>query len=263
MIKLIAADMDGTLLDEHSRLNEEFYEIFEKLKEQNILFAVASGRQYHTLRNNFSPIKDDIAYIAENGSFLEYRGEELLCLTLDMASVREVIRMVRKIEDLEMILCGKRFAYAESTSEGLMAEMDKYYHSSKIVNDLEEVEDDVFKLSVCHLEGEAEKYHQLLHPIWKDSFKVTASGKMWIDFNRQDVNKGIGIRLLQEKYGIKPEETMAFGDYYNDIELLGSAYHSYAMENAPHGVKKAARFMAKSNAENGVLEVLKEKVVSA
>ena len=67
--------------------------------------------------------------------------------------------------------------------------------------------------------------------------------------------------MIQQKFGITREETMVFGDYFNDVEMLKAAYHSYAMENAPSGVKKHANFIAKSNIENGVLEVIKEVVL--
>jgi hydroxymethylpyrimidine pyrophosphatase-like HAD family hydrolase len=54
---------------------------------------------------------------------------------------------------------------------------------------------------------------------------------------------------------------MAFGDYFNDVEMLNEAYFSYAMANAPEGVKEHARFIAKSNIENGVVNAIKDVVL--
>jgi len=70
------------------------------------------------------------------------------------------------------------------------------------------------------------------------------------------------MEVLQEKFGVSFEQTMAFGDYLNDLELLQKAHYSYAMANAHPEVKKVARFIAKSNDENGVVEVLSELVNS-
>ena len=59
MIKLIASDMDGTLLNDKNEIHEEFYKVFQELKKQNIIFAAASGRQYYNLAKRFEKIKDD------------------------------------------------------------------------------------------------------------------------------------------------------------------------------------------------------------
>ena len=69
MIKFIATDMDGTLLNSKKELSPEFYDVFEELKKRNILFAAASGRQYYTLAKEFNDIKDDMLFIAENEKF--------------------------------------------------------------------------------------------------------------------------------------------------------------------------------------------------
>ena len=67
MIKLIASDLDGTLLQNGStEVPREIFELIIKLKEKGIIFAAASGRQYYSLRNLFGPVRDDIAYICEN-----------------------------------------------------------------------------------------------------------------------------------------------------------------------------------------------------
>ena len=74
------------------------------------------------------------------------------------------------------------------------------------------------------------------------------------------VNKGLAISEIQKLLNIKQEETMVFGDYLNDLEMMQNAYHSYAMENAHSDLKKVARFIAKSNDDNGVVRAIKEKL---
>ena len=78
-----------------------------------------------------------------------------------------------------------------------------------------------------------------------------------MDCMAPEINKGAAVRTLQESLGIAPEETMAFGDQMNDIEMLGRAYYSFAVGNARAEVKKAARFQADRNVNDGVLKVLK------
>ena len=74
-IKLIAADMDGTLLDSKGRLNPEFFSVFESLKEKGVMFVAASGRQYYNLLKLFNRVKDDIMFVAENGTYVVFRSQ--------------------------------------------------------------------------------------------------------------------------------------------------------------------------------------------
>ena len=71
----------------------------------------------------------------------------------------------------------------------------------------------------------------------------------------------MAIKALQEKMGIDFNETMVFGDYLNDLEMMEAAYHSYAMENAHDDLKKVSRFIGKTNDDNGVLEAIKLNIL--
>ena len=74
MIKFIATDMDGTLLNSQNEIHPSFYETFKKLMEKDIIFEIASGRQYYNLAKRFEELKDDLMFIAENGTFVMYKG---------------------------------------------------------------------------------------------------------------------------------------------------------------------------------------------
>uniref|UniRef100_UPI002ED43178 HAD family hydrolase n=2 Tax=Romboutsia timonensis TaxID=1776391 RepID=UPI002ED43178 len=257
MIKLIASDMDGTLLNDKNEIHEEFYKVFQELKKQNIIFAAASGRQYYNLAKRFEKIKDDMMFIAENGTFVVYKGEELLLNALDKETAIELIKIGRDIKESYVVLCGKKSAYIESKDERLIKEVEKYYEEYKIVNDLTKVEDDILKVTICDFIGSEENSYTYYND-YKEKLQVSVSGQIWLDITDKGVNKGLAINKLQELLNIKHEETMVFGDYLNDLEMMESAYHSYAMENAHDDLKKVARFRAKKNTENGVVEKIKE-----
>ena len=95
MIKLIVTDMDGTLLNKSEELHEDFFEIFNKLKEKNILFAVASGRQRKNLEIKFREIKDDLIMLFENGSCGSLKGKTLYKSQLDKILVHKFIDIGR------------------------------------------------------------------------------------------------------------------------------------------------------------------------
>lgn len=259
MIKLIATDMDGTLLKSNNEIQDGFYDVFHKLKEKDIIFAAASGRQYYNLLEKFKGLDNNMMFIAENGTFVVYRGEELIVNSLDKEIALELIKVGRTIENSYIILCGKNSAYIESRDERLIEQTEKYYARYEVVEDLTKVEDDILKVTICDFsgsEGNSNKYFD----DYRDKAQICVSGEIWLDMMAKGVNKGLAIKKIQEKLGIKHEETMVFGDYLNDLEMMDSAYHSYAMDNAHDDLKKVARFIAKSNDECGVVQAIKESL---
>ena len=259
MIKLIATDMDGTLLKSNNEIQDGFYDVFHKLKEKDIIFAAASGRQYYNLLERFKGLDNNMMFIAENGTFVVYRGEELIVNSLDKEIALELIKVGRTIENSYIILCGKNSAYIESRDERLIEQTEKYYARYEVVEDLTKGEDDILKVTICDFsgsEGNSNKYFD----DYRDKAQICVSGEIWLDMMAKGVNKGLAIKKIQEKLGIKHEETMVFGDYLNDLEMMDSAYHSYAMDNAHDDLKKVARFIAKSNDECGVVQAIKESL---
>jgi hypothetical protein len=124
------------------------------------------------------------------------------------------------------------------------------------VDDIAKVEVPCIKLSF-YKDSNIEEATRDIYEEFKDEVKMACAGEMWLDCMADGVNKGKAVQTIQESLGILPEETMAFGDQLNDIEMLGRAYYSFAVANAREEVRKAARFQADSNENDGVLKVLK------
>lgn len=260
MIKLIASDMDGTLLDDKGNLNEEFFEILEELFKRNIKFAVASGRQYFALLKSFDRVKDKLVYIAENGTLVKYNNEELHVDALSSDDILRVIKFCEGIKGLHLVFCGKECAYINTNEKSALEEIQKYYYKFKVIDNFSNIKDEILKISIMDIKGPETNCYEDFNREFKDTLQVVISGKIWLDLYNKGTNKGTALRLIQEKFDIKKEETMVFGDYFNDIDMFKEAHYSYAMENAPEEVKKHASFIAKSNIENGVLEVLKDLI---
>lgn len=257
-IKFIAADMDGTLLNEQGKLDIAFFDTFQQLKDNNIIFAAASGRQYYSLVDTFSAIKDEMVFIAENGTFVLYQGDEVFSCTLDKQSIDNIINQARLIEGAHIVLCGKKSAYIETSSEQALQEIKKYYHRCESVTDLLAVKDDFIKIAICHFAGTESHVYPVINEQFGQTHQVVVSGKVWLDVMNSKASKGAAIEHLRNTLGFKFEETMSFGDYFNDIEMLQASYYSYAMENAHEEVKKIAKYSAPSNQELGVLKVIND-----
>ena len=259
MIKFIATDMDGTLLNSNNEIHADFYPMFQSLKEKDIIFAAASGRQYYNLVDRFEDIKDNMMFIAENGTFVMHKGKEILLNSLDRRIALELIKIGHTIENAYVILCGKKAAYIDNTDKRFMEQVNKYYAKVKIVDDLSKVHDNILKVTICDFNGSENNSYKYFTD-YNDKVQIAVAGEIWLDMMAKGVNKGLAISKLQKLLNIKHEETMVFGDYLNDLEMMQSAYHSYAMENAHSDLKKVARFMAKSNDDNGVVRTIKEKL---
>ncbi|WP_413283490.1 HAD family hydrolase [Vibrio sp. MA40-2] len=261
-IKFIAADMDGTLLDQQGKLPVEFFDIYHHLAEQDILFCAASGRQYFSLRNTFSPIKDDILFIAENGALVMYQDKELYSHSIDKPSIKAIIAQARLIDGAHIVLSGKNSAYIETRSEPAIEEIKKYYHRYEQVADLLDVEDDIIKVAICHFDGSERYIHPSINAAFGHSHKVVISAKIWLDIMHSATSKGAAIKHLQKTLGFSFKQTMSFGDYFNDVEMLQASFHSYAMENAHERVKIHANHIAPSNKDLGVLKVISQHLSS-
>ncbi len=259
-IRLIAADMDGTLLNSRHEYDKNFPAHYGLLRNKGILFAPASGRQLYNLQNKFGELGHEMVFIAENGSHVQYKGRDLLVQSLPEGRVPGLIRMAREIKGVNIILCGKKQAYLESRTPEFLQQVEMYYDRRVFVDDLLAVkEDDFLKIAICDLSGaEANSYPVFRH--LEGELQVKVSGKIWLDLSHQLANKGRALQAVQQQLNISVEECMAFGDYLNDVEMMQQAYFSYAMSNAHPEVKKAARFEAMSNEENGVGQIIAQVI---
>jgi len=255
-VKLVVSDMDGTLLNNNSDVSERFFIQFKKLKQRNIHFVAASGRQYQSILEKLDTIKNDISIIAENGGIMQHENKTNILLKLSVEDVLMTIKTLRNIEGCYIVLCGRKSAYIETNNANFISKFSKYYAEYKIVEDLTQVVDDDFlKIAVYHFESSEAYIYPHLNTL-KKQLQIIVSGQNWLDISHANANKGYALSMLQEKMGIHKNETMVFGDYNNDLEMLKLAHFSYAMENAHPRVKKTANFETKSNSEEGVETIL-------
>ena len=178
MIKFIATDMDGTLLNSNNEIHADFYPMFQSLKEKDIIFAAASGRQYYNLLERFKDIKDDMMFIAENGTFVVYKGKELIVNSLEKNIAKELIEIGRTIPNSYVILCGKNSAYIESHDERLIKQTAKYYERYKIVEDLTSI-DDILKVTICDFNGSENNSNNYFDE-YRDKVQITVL-EIWLD----------------------------------------------------------------------------------
>lgn len=261
-VKLVVTDMDGTLLNDNGELSPKFYPLYEALKANDIHFVAASGRQYYSIIEKLNAIKDEITIIAENGGITKRGNQELAKTLLTKDKIDSLIPLLRTLDNVFIVLCGKTKAYIETKDLHFPKLLSEYYTEFEIVDDLTQVNSDEFlKMAIYHpVNSETYIYPHVKH--LEAELQVKVSGEHWLDLSHTDANKGFALKQVQDSLGVTEAETMVFGDYNNDLEMLGLAYFSYAMQNAHPNVKKAARFETKSNEEQGVEYILEQLIAS-
>ncbi|MGW1212765.1 Cof-type HAD-IIB family hydrolase [Streptomyces sp. NPDC002499] len=258
-IRLIVTDMDGTLLDDAKRIPPGLWETLAELRRRGVLFSPASGRQYATLAREFAEVSEGMAFIAENGTYVVRDGVELASDPLAPGVVAELVRTVRQLVasgvDVGAVVCGKRSAYVERTDGAFLDEVRRYYVENQVVEDATVIDDDILKVALYDF-GSAERTTAPGLAPFATTHQVVVSGEHWADVMNPTANKGAALRRLQRDLGITPAQTMVFGDYLNDLEMLDAAEWSFAMANAHPDVVARARYTAPSNNDNGVLRTI-------
>ena len=264
-IAMVVADMDGTLLDGDSRIPEGFWPLLARLQRAGIEFVPASGRQIFTLRDMFGNAMPTGSFIAENGNLVVARGRTTGVTALPAHAVVQMIDLLAGADlpqghDVGMVVCGEHGAYTNRTDTPFVDECRKYYHRLAFLDDLHKAvmgphADRILKVAVFDFGDVRVPADTLFAPL-RDRYQVVVSGAHWVDIMDAHTDKRRGVVALQEQLGITPAQTMVFGDYLNDLQMLGAGEWSFAMANAYPDLLREARYIAPANTEYGVLRII-------
>lgn len=251
MIKLIASDLDGTLLQGGAQeLTPRAIELVHQLTQKGVHFVAASGRQYDNERRLFAPIKDEISYIAENGSVCIHKGKVVSRGIIDDDLAFRIIREIKKNPAFEIVVSREDTCLIEDNDPAFVHHIvDIMKNTTEIVDDITQIKGPILKIAIANMHDGAhiiDKYLKYLQDVFGSEIKVVTSGNIWIDFIAPGTNKGTALRHLMDLFDVSPKECVAFGDQYNDIEMLELAGISYAMSNAAPGISYHASHVTDS-----------------
>ena len=258
MVKLIATDMDGTLLNSKKELPPDFWETLDMLDSKNVRFCIASGRSFTTLKINFDGYTDRMNFICDNGAFIVIDGKPVSVSIIPAETVSELIKICRSLEGVTPVLCGMNGTYFDDCTSELYEEVSRFYLNFTRVDDISKVKDDIFKVALCDAGNPMNHSLPVFRERFGDSLSLAASGPLWMDAMNKGVNKGEALKIIQKHLGVSREETMAFGDGFNDVSMISHAGMGVAMENACDAAKKAADFITLSNEEDGIAYALEK-----
>lgn len=240
MIRLIASDIDGTLLPYGAaEIPREIFAHIRRLEGEGILFCPASGRQYASLRQLFAPVADRVPFLCENGAVVFGPGSPgpiLSKTAMDRPLAEALCRDILALPEAEVLISGANTSYLCPKAPGVEERIrDSLGNRTLAVPSPEDVPEDIIKVSVF-CPGTLEPAKAALFPKWEDTFRAAVAGVEWLDFTLAD--KGSGLAALCQVLGISMEEVMAFGDNYNDLPMLERVGHPYLMESAAPALRK-------------------------
>ncbi|MGE4276176.1 MAG: HAD family hydrolase [Lawsonibacter sp.] len=234
MIRLIASDIDGTLLQDGAGcIAPAMFREITRLRAKGIRFCPASGRQYHSLRRLFAPVADELVYVCENGAVIFGPGNPGPVLGKTSMERPLALRLCHEILDTpqcEVLISGANTSYLCPKEMDIVDHIGCFVGNNlAVVGIPEEVPEDIVKVSAYCRMG-AVQMEPVLVPRWKKYFRAALAGEKWLDFTLAD--KGGGLCRLCAALGIGMDEVMAFGDNYNDLPMLDLVGEPYIMENA-------------------------------
>ena len=265
-IKIIATDMDGTLLDPRGQLDlPRLEKILDKLDHRGVRFVIATGNEVHRMRQLLGHLAERVVLVVANGARIFENDELLQAQTWDDAMVDRALDHFkgRECQD-QFVVTAMNGGFVKKGT--VFTELDKFMTPEMIeklyqrMNFVDEFDSKLFggvlKMSMVVGEERSESVLQEINDLFDGHVRAVSSGYGCIDILQDGIHKAWGLVELLKRWNLKPEQIMAFGDSENDIEMLELAGISYAMENAEDAVKEVATKIAPANSQAGVYQVL-------
>ena len=265
-IRVIATDMDGTLLDPKGQLDlPRLEKILDKLDQCDIRFVIATGNEVHRMRQLLGHLAERVVLVVANGARIFENNELIQAQTWDDAMVDKALGHFkgRECQD-QFVVTAMNGGFVKKGT--VFTELDKFMTPEMIeklyqrMNFVDEFDSSLFggvlKMSMVVGEERLDSVLQEINDLFYGHVRAVSSGYGCIDILQDGIHKAWGLVELLKRWNLKPEQIMAFGDSENDIEMLELAGISYAMENAEEAVKRIATKVAPANSQAGVYKVL-------
>lgn len=270
MYKLVAIDLDGTLVTDKKEITSRTIEIITKALEKNVKIMISSGRAFYRLE----PFIDKLGLRKQNECTICFNGgmiienttkDVLYSKNLEADEVKELIQLGKKLQ-LPIMIYSKDTHYVEEIPEVVQRNTKNLKGMNiKIVDfekmNFEQKQNYIYK--VCFID-KPEKIIAKRKEISKEmleNYEITSSVPEYLEIVKKGIKKSEAIKFVMQKYNIKREEVMAIGDGENDVEMLEFVGLGIAMENAQDYVKKFAKDVTTSNNDDGVARAIEKYIL--
>ena len=262
--KLMAVDIDGTLLNSEGNLTDETRKAIAAGVEKGLIFTISTGRPLQGVEHLNRSLNLDLPYITYNGAMVIMgKSKEILYeQKLSSEDANRIVELAKKYNTTFVIWAENKLFVSEVNERVL-----KYKEISKVepivVNDLQELlKNGATKILWYDEIDKIEQYQSRVGEYLNDSVNFHTSRPMFLEFVDKKASKAIAMEKLGEHFGIKRSEMIAVGDGYNDLSMIEYAGLGVAMANSKDPIKEKADFVTLSNDEDGVAHVIHKFVLN-
>lgn len=284
-MKLVAIDLDGTLLSIDSMISGENVKAINEAQEQGHVITIATGRSLHDTKRILQNAGLECPMITGNGAVVFHEGNSLKNLVIPAIVLTEMQELLEKNhfyfeiytnKGVFILQEGRDLLYKEIEGNQLKAidfsleqittEIEIQYNQYGLqyftdFQNIEFTELEVYKLFV--LTFDMNKMVNLQGKLMgREDISLTTSGKAKLEIGHPETSKGNALLFFADYLGISIKETVTIGDNLNDLSMFEIAGTSIAMENAEEAVKKQSTYITTHHDENGVAEALRKYVLS-
>ena len=280
MIKVIASDMDGTLLNNNHEIDEETAKAIKQAEEKGIIFVISTGREYENVKYLLDKQNIKCQCILSNGA--EYRdemGNILDVININEKSSRKILKILKENNISARMFTNKGIYTTATKEEALLevtfrtlafdphltkeeakkiAEKEKFFTCLKYIDDFEKFFEEgieIRKFVAFHEDIKLiEKLKKIIGEI--EGLAVSSSFNDNIEITDINAQKGIILEKVITKMGIDKKDVMILGDSFNDYSMFEIFEESVAMKNAISEVKKIAKYITDTNDNQGVAKAI-------
>lgn len=285
MKKLVAIDLDGTLLSSNIDISKRNITAIQKAEREGHIIMICSGRAPEDIKEVLkdTPLQCPIA--GSNGTIVEVNGSRLLEVSIDKQSVKNVATILNENhfpfkvytnkgifveanftdrmkvlldenEDIKSHFSARQIKLM--TEQPKETEMLKFFDNIDHILQLENIS--VQKFFIATFVGKEALISLLKEKV--ESIVITTSGPYNIEIMDVNGNKGNALKLMAEHYNVPIENTIAIGDNFNDLPMLEQAGFSIAMENGDPTIKERASAITTANDADGVATAIEKYVLN-
>lgn len=267
-IKLIALDIDDTLLTSQQKIAESTKLALTEALNKGIKVVLCSGRPLAGVDHYLDELgidSDDQYVITYNGALVETAsGKVLSRKTIDNPDYRRIVKFVEAHKMQYYVLDDDSNVYTSNHNINRFAVIQAWENGAGIfVREPDELADD-FEIAKAAVVGEKDvldQYEQAIKDEFSDEYYVVRAGANFIEIMHPDVNKGKGLTTLAEILNLEPDEVMAFGDEKNDLPMFDFVGSAVAMGNGSDLAKEHANYVTDTNDNDGIAKALKKYVL--
>ena len=264
-IKLITIDLDGTLLrSDKSYDRDRFNQALVKLKEAGTLVAIVTGNSFQKISDYFSQdVWPDLYFACDNGNYIVKDSKALKKIGIAYQDFTQIVDFLDEFGEYSPVLGLGDSAFFRETEGPLYDFISRYAKDVEHIPLFSELPKDSVVTKIAIATQDTLDRNKVLVRIINERYEdVTAvtSGDGWVDVYNKEGGKGSAIEYLQNKYSIKPEECMAFGDSLNDESMMSKVQYSIAMANADKDLSMQCRYQIGHNDDQAVIGILESLV---